>query len=145
MKKVKPEKNKGVGDYELNFRLRANKVKAKLEKLRGKKITYQYIADHSGLPVEVVARVLNGSQKHIRLGEAIGIASSLETTVSYLVQFPDTDYMLDHTRRLRDYLTETLSQVKKRRQVLDNREKQSLEQLNYIDTILTSVDALDEH
>ena len=113
--------------------------------MRGKKITYQTIADHSGLPVEVVARVLNGSQKHIRLGEAMGIASSPKTTVSYLVKFPDTDYMLDHTRKLRDYLTETLSQVEKQRQLLDQREKQSLEQLNYIDTILTSVDVLDEH
>lgn len=145
MRNIKSGKNKSVGDYEKNFRLRANKVKAKLEKLRGKKITYQTIADHSGLPVEVVARVLNGSQKHIRLGEAMGIASSLKTTVSYLVKFPDTDYMLDHTRKLRDYLTETLSQVEKQRQLLDQREKQSLEQLNYIDTILTSVDVLDEH
>jgi DNA-directed RNA polymerase sigma subunit (sigma70/sigma32) len=145
MKNIKSEKNKSAYDYEQNFRLRANKVKAKLEKSGGKKITYQYIADHSGLPVEVVARVLNGSQKHIRLREAIGIASSLQTSVSYLAKVPDADYILDHTRLLREYLKETLSQVQKQREFLLDREKGSSEQLNYIETTLNRIDVLNEH
>tara|TARA_B100001564_G_C20505509_1_gene608176 strand:+ start:220 stop:720 length:501 start_codon:yes stop_codon:yes gene_type:complete len=142
---AKEKQNTKEKTYEMNFRIRANAVKAKIETQTGKKITWNELSERANLDAEVLSRIMNGTQKHIRLNEAIAIAAALKTTVSYLVDFHDTHYMLDNTRKFRNSLSNTLKQVATQRKVLDQREVETKEQLEYYDRILYRVDPLDEH
>ncbi len=142
---AKEKQNTKEKTYEMNFRIRANDVKARIELQTGKKITWNELSERAQLDSEVVSRIMNGTQKHIRLNEAIAIATALKTTVSYLSDLPDTHYMLDNTRKHRNTLANTLKQVESQRKVLDQRESETKEQLQYYDRILYRVDPLDEH
>ena len=133
------------GFYEANFRLRANQVKKKIEENMGKKLTHAAIAEIAGAETETIARIFNGSQKNIRLGEAIGIAKALRTTVSYLANSEDTTYMLENTRRVYDYLTSDHDNNIQAQAYLKEREKEITKNVDYFDAILQRVDALDEH
>ena len=133
------------GYYEANFRLRANQVKKKIEANMGKKLTYATIAEIAGSETEIITRIFNGSQKNIRLGEAIGIAKALKTTVSYLANSEDTTYMLENTRRVYDYLRSDHENNVQAQGYLKDREKEIAKNINYFEAILQRVDALDEH
>tara|TARA_R100001015_G_scaffold2145_1_gene633 strand:- start:1828 stop:2295 length:468 start_codon:yes stop_codon:yes gene_type:complete len=133
------------GHYEANFRLRANKVKKKIEVNMGKKLTHAAIAEIAGAETETIARIFNGSQKNIRLGEAIGIAKALHTTVSYLANSEDTTYMLENTRRVYDYLRSDHENNVQAQGYLKDREKEITKNIDYFEAILLRVDALDEH
>lgn len=142
---AKEKQNTKEKTHEMNFRIRANAVKANIEMRTGKKITWNELSERANLDSEVLSRIMNGSQKHIRLNEAIAIATALKTTVSYLSDLRDTHYMLDNTRKHRTTLAKNLKQVATQRKVLDQREIETLEQLEYYDRILYRVDPLDEH
>lgn len=142
--KFEADKN-GSGYYEANFRLRSNRVKKKIEANLGKKITAAAIAEIAGAETETIARILNGSQKNVRLGEAIGIAKALQTTVSYLASSEDTTYMLENTRRVYDYLRSDLENNIQAQQYLQERQKEIVKNIDYFEAILQRVDALDEH
>jgi transcriptional regulator with XRE-family HTH domain len=142
---AKEKQNTKEKTHEMNFRIRANAVKANIEMRTGKKITWNELSERANLDSEVLSRIMNGTQKHIRLNEAIAIATALKTTVSYLSDSPDTHYMLDNTRKFRNSLANTLKQVESQRKVLDQRESETTEQLTYFEYILYNVDPLDEH
>tara|TARA_B100000475_G_scaffold107755_1_gene78592 strand:- start:196 stop:636 length:441 start_codon:yes stop_codon:yes gene_type:complete len=142
---VKVRQNTKDITSEKHFRIRANKVKAIMEQKTGKKITWNKLSEMAGLDAECLSRIMNGTQKHIRLNEAVAIAAALKTTVSYLSDSPETHYMLDNTRKFRNILAKTLHVVATQRKVLDQREIETLEQLEYYDRILYRIDPLDEH
>ena len=77
--------------------------------------------------------------------EAIGIADALKTTVSYLVNFHDTKFMLDQTRSTYQYFVTDLENNLQAQAYLKEREVQIKKQLEYFQKILYRVDALDEH
>ena len=132
-------------NYEKIFRQRAVAVKEKLEKQQGKKITWNELAEKANLDPETTSRILNGTQKNIRLHEAIGIADALKTTVSYLCDFHDTKFMLDQTRSTYQYFVTDLENNLQAQAYLKEREVQIKKQLEYFQKILYRVDALDEH
>ncbi len=132
-------------NYEKIFRQRAIAIKEKLEKQQGKKITWNELAEKANLDPETTSRILNGTQKNIRLHEAIGIADALKTTVSYLVNFHDTKFMLDQTRSTYQYFVTDLENNLQAQAYLKEREEQIKKQLEYFQKILYRVDALDEH
>lgn len=123
---------------EKRFAERALKAKQKL------KISYEKIANHSMIEINTVKRILNSKQP-ARLHEAIGIADALQTTVSYLVDYKDTRYMLSQTRLFRDWLVKEKELKKREMEYLAGKGKEIEDHLAYFEEILEKVDTFKEH
>ena len=126
-------------NYEKIFRQRAVAVKEKLEKQQAKKITWNELAEKANLDSETTSRILNGTQKNIRLHEAIGIADALQTTVSYLCDFHDTKFMLNQTRETYQYFVTDLENNLQAQASLKEREVQIKKQLEYFEKTIMRI------
>lgn len=125
-------------EIEQRFAERSLKAKQKL------KFSYEKIANHSSIEINTVKRILNGKQP-ARLHEAIGIADALQTTVSYLVDYKDTRYMLSQTRLFHDWLVKEKNLKEQQYAWLANNEKEIEDHLRYFEEILEKVDTFKEH
>ena len=88
---------KKLKKVEQTFSVRALKAKQSL------KLSYEELANKSRIDINTLKRIF-GAKQPARLHEAIAIADSLKTTVSYLVDYKDTRYMLSKTRVLFEWL-----------------------------------------
>lgn len=131
--------------FEEIFRSRANKVKNRLSKDRGRKITYTELAAKSALDEETLGRIFNGSQKNITLDQAILIAEALGTTLNYLVNYTNSQMMMKNIVKTYSDLEATLQNCEKQKKQLKKVEDQLAETMDFFKGVIDSVDALKEH
>ena len=117
---------------------RIQKIKAKL------RLNYAQIAKDSNLQVSLVTRIFNGHQEP-KLSEVAGIAHALGTTMNYLVNHEDTEYMLSRTRDIHSYALAFQGELQQMMAWLEKTIKINDLELEYYEQILGKVDALKEH
>ena len=117
---------------------RIQKIKSKL------RLNYKEIAQASGLQVSLVTRIFNGHQEP-KLSEVAGIATALGTTMNYLVNHEDTEYMLSKTRDIHSECLKFQGELQQMAAWLEKTIAMNDYQLGYYEHILGKVDALKEH
>lgn len=117
---------------------RIQKIKSKL------RLNYKEIAEASGLQVSLVTRIFNGHQEP-KLSEVAGIATALGTTMNYLVNAEDTEYMLSKTRDIHSDCLKFQGELQQMAAWLEKTIAMNDYQLRYYEHILGKVDALKEH
>jgi transcriptional regulator with XRE-family HTH domain len=131
--------------FEEIFRSRANKVKNRLSKDRGRKITYTELSGKCALDEETLGRIFNGSQKNITLDQAILIAEALGTTLNYLVNYTNSQMMMKNIVKTYSGLEATLENCEKQKKQLEKIERQLSETVDFFKGVIDSVDTLKEH
>ena len=117
---------------------RIQKIKSKL------RLNYKEIAKASGLQVSLVTRIFNGHQE-AKLSEVAGIATALGTTMNYLTNHEDTEYMLIKTRDIHSDCLKFQGELQQMAAWLEKTISMNDYHLNYYEHILGRVDALKEH
>tara|TARA_A100001388_G_scaffold14691_1_gene9916 strand:+ start:1868 stop:2293 length:426 start_codon:yes stop_codon:yes gene_type:complete len=117
---------------------RIQKIKSKL------RLNYKEIAEASGLQVSLVTRIFNGHQEP-KLSEVAGIATALGTTMNYLVNHEDTEYMLSKTREIHSDCLKFQGELQQMAAWLEKTIAMNDYHLRYYEYILRRVDALKEH
>lgn len=117
---------------------RIQKIKASL------RYNYAHISKTSNLEVSLVKRIFNGKQEP-KLSEVAGIALALGTTMNYLVNHEDTEYMLSRTRDIHSYALAFQGELQQMAAWLEKTIEINDIELKYYEHILGSVDALNEH
>ena len=117
---------------------RIQKIKASL------RYNYGEIAKASKLEVSLVKRIFNGHQEP-KLSEVAGIAAALGTTINYLVNHEDTEYMLKKTRDIHSDCLKFQGELQQMAAWLEKTIAMNDYQLRYYEHILSRVDALNEH
>jgi len=108
------------------------------------RLSYEELANKSGVDINTLKRILGGKQP-ARLHEAIEIADALQTTVSYLVDYKDTRYMLSKTRSFYDWLLKEKETKKEEISRINEKEKELDRHISYFTEILEKVDTFKEH
>ena len=117
---------------------RIQKIKSKL------RLNYKQIANTSNLQVSLVTRIFNGHQEP-KLSEVAGIALALGTTMNYLVNHEDTEYMLSKTREIHSDHLKLQGELLQMAAWLERTTIVNDDKLKYYEHILGKVDALKEH
>ncbi len=117
---------------------RIQKIKSKL------RLNYKQIAKTSNLQVSLVTRIFNGHQEP-KLSEVAGIALALGTTMNYLVNHEDTEYMLSKTREIHSDTLKFQGELLQMAAWLERTTIVNDDKLRYYEHILGKVDALKEH
>ena len=117
---------------------RIQKIKSKL------RLNYKQIANTSNLQVSLVTRIFNGHQEP-KLSEVAGIALALGTTMNYLVNHEDTEYMLSKTREIHSDHLKLQGELQQMAAWLERTIIVNDDKLSYYEHILGKVDALKEH
>lgn len=117
---------------------RIQKIKSKL------RLNYKQIAKTSNLQVSLVTRIFNGHQEP-KLSEVAGIALALGTTMNYLVNHEDTEYMLSKTREIHSDHLKLQGELLQMAAWLERTTIVNDGKLKYYEHILGKVDALKEH
>lgn len=117
---------------------RIQKIKSKL------RLNYKQIAKGSDLQVSLVTRIFNGHQEP-KLSEVAGIALALGTTMNYLVNHEDTEYMLSKTREIHSDHLKLQGELLQMAAWLERTTIVNDDKLKYYEHILGKVDALKEH
>mgnify|MGYP001395358555 FL=1 len=117
---------------------RIQKIKSKL------RLNYKQIAKTSNLQVSLVTRIFNGHQEP-KLSEVAGIALALGTTMNYLVNHEDTEYMLSKTREIHSDHLKLQGELLQMAAWLERTTIVNDDKLKYYEHILGKVDALKEH
>ena len=120
------------------FSVRALKAKQSL------KLSYEELANKSRIDINTLKRIF-GAKQPARLHEAIAIADSLKTTVSYLVDYKDTRYMLSKTRVLFEWLKAEKESREKEVAFLHSKERELDDHIAYFTEILMNIDTFKEH
>ena len=124
-------------DATKNFRLNFKKI------LREQNITLATFAEAVDMDVSKIQRLQDVRQEgSISLQDADKIASKLNTTLGYMCGNAYTDYMLNQTKIMRDYLSKNLERREKYLDSLSEDRLLEKEILNYLTEILLSVDSL---
>jgi len=129
---------KKLKKVEQTFSVRALKAKQSL------KLSYEELANKSRIDINTLKRIF-GAKQPARLHEAIAIADALKTTVSYLVDYKDTRYMLSKTRVFFDWLKNEKNSKEKEISSLRDKEKELDDHIEYFTEILVNVDTFKEH
>ena len=120
-----------------NFRVNLRKI------LKQQKLTIASFAERIGMDVSKVQRLQDPKQKGvIGLDDADKIASALSTTVGYMCGNAYTDYMLDQTKMIVQYLSDREKTREAAQRVFAAEREQEEPILVYFREVLDSVDAL---
>ena len=131
-------RGKKVNTDNARFIGRIQKIKANL------RYNYEQIATSSKLEVSLVKRIFNGKQEP-KLSEVAGIAFALGTTMNYLVNHEDTEWMLKKTREIHSDTLRFQGELQQMAAWLEKTIDINDYQLRYYERILGEVDALKEH